>query len=214
MIFIARAIWFRTLGVTGLTMLRVRLWFKMILYLSLGFLAALHLAGCVLFPLDEEQPQEFSSDTDTQVYQVSGAQVCDYERFTTSIYDDCDYADLSPGYYYNPGSQIVFYRRYGGGMVEVERNLSPPRQGMQPGVAMPMSQSVVTDAGGQPLTDNRGGVVRIPGSNPNVRSPNVTPVRSSASFDHPTLGRVTSGRTASGGRGVTFGGRSGGRSVS
>jgi hypothetical protein len=195
-------------------MLRVRLWFKMILYLSLGFLATLYLAGCTLFPLDEEQPQEFSSDTDTQVYQVSGAQVCDYERFTASVYDDCNYAGLSPGYYYNPGSQIVFYRRYGGGMVEVERNLPPSGPRMQPGVAMPMSQSVVTDVQGQPLADNRGGVVRIPGGNTNVRNPNVVPVRSSASFDHPTLGRVTSGRTTSGGRGVTFGGRSGGRSGS
>jgi uncharacterized membrane protein YgcG len=181
-------------------MLRIRLWFKIILSLSLGLLASLYLAGC--------EP-DVSLPANTQLYQVEGAQVCDYRYITPTPYDDCNYYNLSPGYYYNPASQLIFYRRYGGDIIEVERNI-PSRGLLRPGGTVPMTQPVLTDAGGTPLTDNQGTVVRIPGANRNANAPSVTPIRSSASFEHPTLGTVTAGRTRTGGRGVTFGGRSAG----
>jgi hypothetical protein len=186
-------------------MLGVRFWFKIILFLSLGLLASLYLAGCN--PYLVMPPPAIPANT--QLYQVDGAQVCDDMARTPQWEDDCNNRNQRTGYYYSPSRRVIFYRQSGGNTLDLERNIPAPIQ-LQPGSTIPMPRGVITNAAGVPMMDDRGGAVRVPRANlsANPSAVSTQPIRSSASFDHPNLGRVTSGKTRTGGRGVTFGGRS------
>lgn len=175
--------------------LTVKFYFRLISGASLGLLVSLYLAGC-----------QSSLPSNTQLYQVNGAQVCDHLRQTYTALDDCDYSGQSTGYYYNPGSRTVYYRSNGGDNIVVERNKAA---GLKPGGTVPLSQPVLTDANGMPLMQDGTVVKGAPGST-QPGTVKTTPVRSTASFNHPSLGKVVAGKTTVASRGMSFSGRSSG----
>jgi hypothetical protein len=181
--------------------LTVKFYFRLISCASLGLLVSLYLAGC------QSGPSSNAPLYDTQLYQVNGARVCDHLRQTYTYTDDCDYLGLSTGYYYSPGSSTVFYRSNSGEKILVERN--KVAAGLKPGGTVPLSQPVFTDAGGMPLMKD-GNVVKGAASSTKPGTIKITPVRSTASFSHPSLGKVVSGKTTSVGRGMSFSSRSSG----
>jgi hypothetical protein len=176
--------------------LTVKFYFRLISGASLGLLVSLYLAGC-----------QSSLPSNTQLYQVNGAQVCDHARQTYTYTDDCNYSGQSTGYYYSPGSRMVYYRNNGGENIVVERNRVA--SGLKPGGTVPLSQPVLTDAGGKPLMQDGSVVKGAPGST-QTGTVKTTPVRSTASFNHPALGSVVAGKTTAASRGMSFSSRSSG----
>ncbi|WP_088889003.1 hypothetical protein [Leptolyngbya ohadii] len=163
---------------------------KFLIYGSLGLLTALYISGC-----------EPSLPKNTQVYEINGAQVCDAQRQTPDLRDDCDNHTGAAGYYYNPGNSTVFYRAGSGKSIIVERNV-PRSPGATVGGSVPLSKSIITNQSGTPLMDNNGSIVRSPSrSSPSI---NTAPVRSTASFDAPGV-RVNAGKTSGASRGMSFG---------
>jgi hypothetical protein len=174
-------------------MFKLKVFLRLVVHASLGLVAALYIAGC--------QP---SVPSNTQLYEVNGAQTCDHANITSSTNDDCNNSRGAVGYYYNPGSRTVFYRSNSGSSVLIEQNA--PAANTRPGSTVPLQAAVVTDVSGSPLMSN-GAVVKGTPSTAPGRTVTTAPVRSTASFNHPSLGRVTAGKTTSVGRGMSFGGR-------
>ncbi|MBD1851463.1 phage tailspike protein [Leptolyngbya sp. FACHB-711] len=175
----------------------VKKYLRFLIYGSLGLITALYLSGC-----------EASIPKDTQVYEVNGAKVCDYQQRTPAFQDDCNNNNGSSGYYYNPGSSTIFYRSGTGDPVVVERNV--PRYQTNTGGTVPLKAPVITNQSGSPLMN--GDSVITSTSRSTSTTINTTPVRSTASFDAPGVGRVNAGKTTSASRGLSFG-RSGSRGV-
>ncbi|MBD3886050.1 hypothetical protein IFO70_30580 [Phormidium tenue FACHB-886] len=175
----------------------IRQYLKFLIYGSLGLITALYISGC-----------QASLPRDTQVYEVNGAQVCDVQQKTPSIRDDCNNNNGSAGYYYNPSSSTIFYRNGTGEPIIVERNVS--RYRANAGGTVPLTAPVITDQAGAPLM--RGNSVITSPSRSTSTTINTTPVRSTASFDAPGVGRVNAGKTTSASRGLSFGRSSSGRS--
>lgn len=173
--------------------------FKFLIYGSLGLIAVLYISGC-----------QVSLPKNTQVYEVNGAQVCDAQQQTPNIQDNCDNYTGSAGYYYNPGSSTIFYRSGTGKPIVVERNV--PRHRVQAGGTVPLTAPVITNQSGAPLM-NGNSVITSPSKSTSTTI-NTTPVRSTASFDAPGVGRVTAGKTNSASRGLSFGRSSSGRGSS
>lgn len=174
-------------------MFKFKVFLRLVVHASLGLVAALYIAGC-----------QSTVPSNTQLYEVNGAQTCDHANITPSQSDDCNNSSGAVGYYYNPGSRTVFYRSNSGNSILIERNQPVPGS-TRPGTAVPLQASVLTDASGSPLLRD-GTVVRgVPSTVPSRVT--TTPVRSTASFNHPSLGRVNAGKTTSVGRGMSFGGR-------
>jgi hypothetical protein len=159
-------------------------------YSSLGIVASISMAGC-----------GSSLPRDTQVYEVNGAKVCDDTRATPDRRDDCDSSTGASGYYYSRGSGTVFYRSGSGERIVVDRN-SPGSKTLKPGSTVPLNTPVLTNESGVPLMNGDSAVTR---STTKTGPITTTPVRSTASFDHPTLGYVNAGRTTSTNRGMSFG---------
>ena len=186
---------------------------KLISALSLGFLAACYISGCSEI-LSETTP-EISANT--QTYEVNGARVCDDQNQTPTQQDNCDYQVAPTGYYYGAGQQNLFYRG-NDDVIILERNkvYSVP---LRPGMGVSMRSPIITDSVGAPLLNQDSTPTRINRNQSTTKSAPITasPVRSSASFDHPSLGRVTAGKTTSLSRGMSFGAHSsttGGRGFS
>jgi hypothetical protein len=175
----------------------VKRYLKFLVYGSLGLIAALYISGC-----------QASLPRDTQVYEVNGAQVCDVGHRTPTLQDDCDNNNGAAGYYYNPGRSTIFYRSGTGEPIVVERNV--PRYQTSTGGTVPLQAPVITNQSGVPLM-NGDSVVRST-SRSTSTTVNTTPVRSTASFDAPGVGRVNAGKTTSASRGLSFGHSSSGRS--
>jgi hypothetical protein len=178
--------------------LTAKFYFRLISSASLGLLVSLYLASC---SGSSSNVQRY----DTQLYQVNGAVVCDHLRQTYTYLDDCDYSGQAAGYYYNSGSSSIYYRSNSGEKIVVERNKAA--SGLKPGGTVSMSQPVLTDAGGTPLMRD-GSVIKGTPSSTQTGPIKTTPVRSTASFSHPSLGKVVAGKTTSVSRGMSFGGRS------
>lgn len=167
---------------------------KVIVYSSLGVLASLYLTSC--------QSATLSPSTQSQqFYEVNGAKVCDYQQITPTIQDDCN---QGTGYYYNPGTSMIFYRSTAGKTVIVQRNV--PRSSIKVGGTLPLTQPVITNRSGIPVLSDTGTVVRSPSrSAPSITT---TPVRSTASFEAPGV-RSTAGKATGGtSRGLSIGGSS------
>jgi outer membrane murein-binding lipoprotein Lpp len=180
---------------------------KLILFLSLGILASCYISGCseLLKDTPSVSPQ---ISANTQTYEVNGARVCDDRNQTPTERDNCDYDAAPSGYYYGPGQQNLFYRGNGETLI-LERNKSYSVP-LRPGMGVSMRSPVITNNVGAPLLNQDSTPTRINPSKATTRSAPITasPVRSSASFDHPSLGRVTAGKTTSLSRGMSFGAHS------
>ncbi|MGG6263249.1 hypothetical protein [Leptolyngbya sp. AN10] len=170
-------------------MFKVKFLFKLLIYSSLGIFVSLYIGGCGA-----------SVPKDTQLYEVNGAKVCDHLQATPDRSDDCDNPKANAGIYFNPGSNSTFYRSPSGENIVVDRDVSAP--GTRVGSTMPLRSPVITNASGTPLM-NGDALVRSPSrTNPSI---NTAPIRSTASFDAPGLGKVAAGKTVTANRGLSFG---------
>lgn len=170
-------------------------WVKFLLHGSLALISAFYISGC-----------GNSVPRNTQVYEVNGARTCDTSRQTFSTQDDCDNNSGSAGYFYHPGNSTIFYRSGSGQPVIVERNV--PRHQTTVGGNVPLRSPVITNETGVPLTNGNSVVTRSTSSTAKTTAPSkisTTPVRSTASFEAPGIGRVNAGRTTTTGRGLSFG---------
>lgn len=181
-------------------MLKIKFFLRLLVYGSLGIVASISMSGC-----------GSSLPRNTQVYEVNGAKVCDDVRATPDRRDDCDSNTSSSGYYYSRSAGTVFYRSGSGERIVVDRN-SPGSTALKPGSTVPLKAPVLTNESGVPLMDGNSVVTRSSANTGSGLKSNVgtdpittTPVRSTASFDHPALGRVSAGRTTSTNRGMSFG---------
>jgi hypothetical protein len=173
-----------------------------IVYSGITFFSICLLSSCAA--IDEENPATL--DANTQLYQVNSANSCDFSKQTPAIEDDCDYVNQTPGYYYHGGGGYTFYRMPSGENMRIERQ---GYSGVQIGQSVRLTNPVITNENGIPLTSEKGFPVKAPRSSAEALTKG--PVRSSSNFSHPSVGKISGGRTTSASsRGMSFSGSRGG----
>lgn len=142
---------------------------------------------------------------DTNLHEVNGAVVCDYENSTPTVTDDCN--GSSEGYFYHPSTYYTFYRYSDGTTANIARQRFFSYSTGQP---VRLNNSIITTQEGIPLIGKNNRVItRTQVTSEKTGRINTSPVRSTANFNHPSLGKISGGKTTSVSRGVSFGSRSG-----
>jgi hypothetical protein len=181
---------------------------SMALSFSLFFLTAICLYSCEN-QSDQSyvQPTEQDLGENTELYEQNGMLVCDTNKSTESIADDCD--GTAQGYFYNPDTYNSYYRGNDGSLIYISRQrfFTHPVGGY-----VGLSRPVITSSFGVPLMADNKAITRPLGAGEKGGTVTKAPVRTSSSFDHPALGKVSSGKVSASSvsRGVSFGSRSGG----
>jgi hypothetical protein len=169
------------------------------LLLILTPLIALYVISC------SEVSSESALDAGSDLYEVNGAITCDANNSTPNLVDDCNGSSI--GYFYHPNTYYTFYRHSDGSISNIGRQRFFNHATGQP---VRLNKTVITTREGAPLIgENNRIITRSHSTVESAGKTNTTPVRSTASFTHPSIGRVSAGKTTSVSRGVSFGGRSG-----